>query len=160
MEIENFKECLSKFATGVVVVTTVDRSGAMWGITINSFNSVSLRPPLILFSIEKKASRYNKFIEHDRFIVNILSEKQADLSSLFAARNPDPWHRVPYSVNNLGVPILQGILSYLDCEIEHLYEGGDHKIIVGRVIVAKKVSDAHPLLYFNRLYYELGKQYK
>jgi flavin reductase (DIM6/NTAB) family NADH-FMN oxidoreductase RutF len=160
MKIENFKDCLSKFATGVAVVTTVDRGGAMWGITINSFNSVSLHPPLVLFSIEKKASRYSKFIECNRFIVNILSENQADLSSLFAVRSPDPWNRVSYGVNSRGAPILQGSLSYLDCEVEHLYEGGDHKIILGRVIVAKKMSDARPLLYFNRLYYELGKKYK
>ncbi len=153
---KQFKSCLGAFATGVTVITTLDKLEQIHGITVNSFNSVSLNPPMILFSIEKKAVRFDIFTSCSNFIVNILSDQQKTISKMFAARDIN-WDKIKYKTE-YDMPVLEGVLSYLYCSKKYEYDGGDHKIIVGEVIKAQKIKDNNKsLLYYEGCYYTVGK---
>ncbi|KJV69031.1 flavin reductase family protein [Candidatus Neoehrlichia procyonis] len=154
----NFKLCVGEFVTGVTVVTTVDSNGYIHGITVNSFNSVSLNPPMILFSIEKTASRFKIFSECQEFIVNVLSEKQKTLSQVFAKKDLQNWDYYKHIIVN-NIPVISGIISYIYCSTQYVYEGGDHKIIVGRVINCEKLTNDKPLLYYQGKYRLIGDQH-
>ena len=150
------KSCLSEFVTGITVVTTVCPNGSKYGITVNSFNSVSLVPPMILFSIEKSASRFEVFNSCSKFIVNILSDKQKSISQNFAERNIQNWEDFNYNIID-GIPIIDGAMSYICCTKKHVYDGGDHKIIVGQVIhCSKSNNDGNPLVYYKGKYMMIG----
>ena len=150
------KSCLSEFVTGITIITTVSESGSMHGITVNSFNSVSLVPPMVLFSIEKSASRFEIFHTCSRFIVNILSEKQKDVSKSFAERYVQDWGDFSSSVID-GIPVIDGVMSYIYCTKKHVYDGGDHKIIVGEVIDCSKLNNEDkPLVYYKGKYMIIG----
>ncbi|QXK92414.1 flavin reductase family protein [Neoehrlichia mikurensis] len=153
----SFKLCVGEFVTGVTVVTTIDDSGYMHGITVNSFNSVSLNPPMILFSVEKTASRFKIFNECREFIVNVLSEKQKTLSQAFAKKDLYNWNDYQYIIIN-NIPVIDGIISYIYCSTQYVYEGGDHKIIVGKVINCQKLTNDKPLLYYQGRYRLIGGQ--
>lgn len=128
-----FRQALGQFATGVTVVTAADREDGYVGTTASSFNSVSVDPPLILWSIDK-ASRSRPAYEHaEHFVVNILAADQVTLSNNFARQQDDKFAGVDYSLNEQGVPVLPGCSAYFHCETRYLYEGGDHLIIVGEV---------------------------
>ncbi|QGR02639.1 flavin reductase [Ehrlichia ruminantium] len=150
------KSCLSEFVTGVTVVTTVSDSGTMHGITVNSFNSVSLVPPMVLFSIEKSASRFKVFAKCTRFIVNVLSHKQKEISRSFAACDLQNWEDFQYNVID-GIPVISGCMSYIYCMKKCMYDGGDHKIIIGQVINCSKLNTQDsPLVYYRGRYMILG----
>ncbi|ABD45058.1 flavin reductase like domain protein [Ehrlichia chaffeensis str. Heartland] len=152
----HIKSCFSEFVTGITVVTTVSQNGSMHGITVNSFNSVSLVPPMVLFSIEKSASRFEIFHTCSKFIVNILSDKQKSISQNFAECDVQNWEDFSYSVLD-GIPIINGIMSYIYCAKKYVYDGGDHKIIVGEVInCAKLNNDDKPLAYYKGKYMVIG----
>ncbi|MCU7611498.1 flavin reductase family protein [Anaplasma capra] len=153
---ELFKSCMGRFATGVTVVTTVDCHGVMHGVTVSSFNSVSLNPPLVLFSIEKSSSRFGAFSSCARFIVNILGESQADISADFANRSRHHWENHDF-VTVDGMPVIGGAITYLHCAMHHLYDGGDHKIVVGEVLDCKALTDEGPLLYYRGEYCALNR---
>ncbi|WDM85034.1 flavin reductase family protein [Ehrlichia sp. JZT12] len=150
------KSCLSEFVTGITVVTTVSQDGNKYGITVNSFNSVSLVPPMVLFSIEKSASRFEVFNSCSKFIVNILSDKQKSISQDFAKCNIQNWE--DFSCNIIdGIPVIDGAISYIYCAKKHVYDGGDHKIIVGQVIHCSKLNnDGNPLVYYRGKYMMIG----
>ncbi|MGN7618548.1 MAG: flavin reductase family protein [Ehrlichia sp.] len=161
MQVGNFskayiKSCLSEFVTGVTVVTTVGRDGVRCGITVNSFNSVSLVPPMVLFSIERSASRFEVFNSCSKFVVNILTDKQKGISQGFAECNMKDWE--DFSCNVIeGIPIIDGAMSYIYCVKKHVYDGGDHKIIVGQVIDCSKLNnDGSPLIYYRGKYMMIG----
>lgn len=130
---DKFRRALSCFATGVAIVTTLDAQGEKVGMTISSFNSVSLDPPLVLWSIADDSLSYDVFTEADHFAVHVLAMQQKELSSRFAQSGENKFD--PYDcVEGLhGVPILPDFAACFECSTEHLYSGGDHKIIVGRV---------------------------
>jgi flavin reductase (DIM6/NTAB) family NADH-FMN oxidoreductase RutF len=154
-QIDNFKKSMANFVTGITVITTTFEDKPI-GITVNSFNSVSLEPSLILFSLEKKSARYAKFINQKFFTVNILSESQKNLSELFAWHKEVDWKIIKWhhSKNN-DCPILDNCSAYLDCEIYQIHEGGDHSIIVAKVINSEAL-DFDPLIYHRRKYKKLG----
>ena len=150
------KSCLSEFVTGITVVTTLCETGNKYGITVNSFNSVSLVPPMILFSIEKSASRFNVFNSCSSFVVNVLSEKQKNISQDFAKSNLQNWKDVSCDVID-GIPLISGAISYMYCTKKHVYDGGDHKIIVGQVIHCYKSDNGdNPLIYYRGKYMMIG----
>ena len=128
-----FRRALSSFATGVAVVTTLDASGAKVGITINSFSSVSLDPPLVLWSIAEDSMSYGVFTIAEHFAVHVLSRQQQELSSRFAQSAGDKFGGLDCDAGIHGVPILGDFAACFECSTEHVYAGGDHKIIVGRV---------------------------
>ena len=151
-----FRRALGCFATGVTVVTTRDPSGRNRGITVNSFSSVSLEPPLILFCLDKATPSFGSFCEAGRFAVNVLRAEQHSLSVRFATAATDKWDGVEYDLWPGAIPVLRGCLASLACRREALHEGGDHVIIVGRVEQLVTAGPGEPLIYFQSSYRSVG----
>ncbi|WP_443635404.1 flavin reductase [Candidatus Njordibacter sp. Uisw_058] len=128
-----FRDALSSFATGVTVVTCLDANGEPVGATASSFNSVSMDPPLILWSITKTAYSADAFINAKHFVVNVLSAEQMATSNQFARSGTDKFADVEVEQGIGGVPTLPGAITFFECEAWATYDGGDHEIIVGRV---------------------------
>ncbi len=129
----DLRDALSTFATGVTIVTSVDGSDAPIGMTASSFNSVSMDPPLILWSVTKSALSALAFKQATHFAVHILSSDQVALSNRFAKTGEDKFSGTDYTTNQHGVPLLSHCACRFDCSTWATYEGGDHWIIVGRV---------------------------
>jgi flavin reductase (DIM6/NTAB) family NADH-FMN oxidoreductase RutF len=146
-----FKAALSRFASGVTVVTTKDADGKLHGITVSAFCSVSLKPPMVLICIEKTAGSHYAFEESNVFIVNILREGKAATSELFASLNDDKLAGIDFDIGIEGVPILHDTLATLECRVTFSYHGGDHSIFVGAVENVT-VDEGQPLLYFRSQY--------
>ncbi|MGE6917476.1 flavin reductase [Achromobacter kerstersii] len=127
------RRTLGAFTTGVTVVTTLDAEGRPFGVTANSFSSVSLDPPLILWSQSLKSSSYPAFRDAPRFVVNILADHQVPVSNRFAKSGGDKFEGVGYRAGEGGVPILDDCAAYLECEKIAAYPGGDHVIYLGQV---------------------------
>ena len=151
-----FRNALGRFATGVAVATTRSAAGVKSGITISSFNSVSLDPPLVLWSIARSADSFDEFASAEHFAVNVLTEDQAALSERFAEKNGNKFQDLDCPDGLNGVPVLPEFAACFECSTEHHYEGGDHLIIVGRVHNFE-VRDADPLLYFGGGYFKKGE---
>jgi flavin-dependent trigonelline monooxygenase, reductase component len=141
-----FRKALGKFVTGVTVAATMDSDGRPRGLTINSFTSVSLDPPLILICIAKSAASCEAFSTCDAFSVNVLEEGQRHISDLFASKAADKFERVRWTASALGVPLIDGSLVAFDCRVENRHEAGDHNIIVGRVS-SYRTEAGKPLVY-------------
>lgn len=127
------RDVLSSFATGVTIVTTSDAQGTPVGVTASSFNSVSMEPPLILWSVAKSALSAGAFRVAGHFAVHVLAVDQVDLSNRFAKSGTDKFSGVDYATDRNRVPLLGGTASRFDCSTWQVYEGGDHWIIVGEV---------------------------
>jgi 3-hydroxy-9,10-secoandrosta-1,3,5(10)-triene-9,17-dione monooxygenase reductase component len=150
------RRIMGHFATGVTVVTTVSRNGALQGLTANAFCSLSLEPPLLLVCVDKKAESYPSFQESRIFTVNILAADQEDISRRFALSGGNKFEGISYRLGANGAPILNGSLGYLECELVEAYEGGDHTIYVGEVREAESIDGKKPLLFYRGGYRELG----
>ena len=151
---EEFRRALSRFASGVTVVTTTDTDGKFYGITVSAFCSVSLEPPLILVCIERTTGSHQAVASSKRFVVNILRENQQNLSNHFASPSDDKFAGVEYHLGIEQIPVLTGALASLECRLQYSYEGGDHTIYVGEIENAV-VDDGNPLLYFHGNYREI-----
>jgi len=153
-----FRGALGLFATGVTIVTAAHPSAGLIGITANSFNSVSLDPPLVLFSVANTARSLAAFLESPGFVVNVLRQDQRDLSGRFARAGEDKWSGVPFTPGRLGAPILPDTMAAFDCVHYAQYEGGDHLIIVGRVVGMEHNVAGDPLLFYRGRYRSLGDE--
>ena len=142
---KTFRNALGQFATGVTIVTTRDASGNPVGVTANSFNSVSLDPPLVLWSLARTARSMAAFEQAGQFAVHILASDQDHLSNLFASRVEDKFAGL--DVGSEGPPRIEGCSARLVCETRHMYEGGDHVIMVGQVMDYE--SEGKPPLLFH-----------
>ena len=147
-EIETFKKTFSKFLTGITVVTAVDNFGNPIGMTVNSFSSVSLDPPLVLWSIEKKQPSYNFYKNSNGYVVNILSKNQLDLCNIFSSQSKDKFKNINWQTSANGFPLIDNCLAWFDCVKWKDYPGGDHLILVGKV-TSSKFSNLEPLAYWN-----------
>ena len=141
-----FRSVLGRFPTGVAVVTTLDGARPV-GVTVNSFASVSLNPPLVLFCLHRDASTLTLFQAAGHFAINILAVDQQDYLSLFS-RPPGDWTTVPYGAWDTGSPILEGTVAAIDCAIEAAHDAGDHVVIIGRVRRLAANGTAEPLVYY------------
>lgn len=130
----SLRDVLGAFVTGVTVVTTCDASGIRQGVTANSFSSVSLDPPLVLWSQSIKAKSFSAFNEGEHFAVNILAESQVGVSTAFARSGSDKFSAVDVVVNPEGIPLIQGCAAYLECRKVATYPGGDHAVFVGEIL--------------------------
>jgi flavin reductase (DIM6/NTAB) family NADH-FMN oxidoreductase RutF len=149
-----FRELCGRFATGIVVVTTMSQEGHPVGMTANSFTSVSLVPPLVSLNVDHGAAMHGHVSRAARFAVNILESRQEAVSRRFAEEHPDRFDGVGYRVSDLGLPLLEGTLAVLECERHNSFEAGDHTIVVGRVL-GGQVNDGRPLLYYRGGYYDI-----
>ena len=129
-----FRSALGQFATGVTVVTTLDSQGNKIGMTANSFSSVSLEPMLVLWSIARTSNAFDDFINADRFAIHVLNSEQQAVSNQFASKCQDRFCNVEHGEGLGGVPLLKDYSAVFQCQTEHQYDGGDHVIIVGRVL--------------------------
>ena len=153
-----FRAACGRFATGVAIATTTDRDGRKWGLTVNSFSSVSLDPPLVLFSIDKAATSHAPFQDVSHFAVNILCEDQQALSNRFAAvKDQDRFENVDLVANEDRAPLIRDSLCAILCETESRIPGGDHTVMIGRVvgIVMSEDPTAKPLMYYGGGYLKL-----
>jgi flavin reductase (DIM6/NTAB) family NADH-FMN oxidoreductase RutF len=129
----HFRQALSQFATGVTVITTRLADGGFRGLTASSFNSVSLEPPLVLWSLGAVANSLPIFSGNSHYVINVLSAEQAHLAKLFSTRNEDPFGRVEFELSRTGQPILKGCTAWFECHNRSRYPEGDHVIFVGEV---------------------------
>lgn len=150
-----FRNALGMFPTGIAVVSTREIEGALRGVTINSFNSVSLDPPLVLFSLSRKLFSLDVFLAADAFAINFLQEDQQDLSVSFSKALSNKWGRVSYKVGVTGAPVILPVLAVLECRPYAQYDGGDHVIVVGRVEHVEYQECCSPLVYFRGRYHGL-----
>jgi 3-hydroxy-9,10-secoandrosta-1,3,5(10)-triene-9,17-dione monooxygenase reductase component len=129
-----FRNALGKFATGVTIITTRDEDGAPIGLTASSFNSLSLDPPLILWSLDKQSLSLKAFKEAEHFNVHILAHNQTDLSNRFAQKHEDKFYGIDWTCPEGGSPTLNDFAALFKCKTQYQYEGGDHIIFVGKVL--------------------------
>lgn len=151
-----FRSVLSRFASGVTVVTAVDSSGVNHGITVSAFCSLSLAPPLILVCIDHGTVMHGILEHSETFAVNVLSADQEELARRFSDPDNDRFDGTAYSRGSSGAAVLTGVAAHLECSLTHRFEGGDHTIFVGRVEAAES-SDLHPLLYYRGGYARLER---
>ncbi len=144
---EDFRAALTRFASGVTVVTSADSEGRPHGITVSAFCSVSLEPPLVLICIEKLAGSHASLAESGRFTVNLLSSGQQWISERFASLEPDKFRDVPTATGVSGLPLIAGSLALLECEIRQAVDAGDHSVFIGEVMAAS-ADGGDPLVYF------------
>jgi flavin reductase (DIM6/NTAB) family NADH-FMN oxidoreductase RutF len=143
-----FRQALSRFASGITVVSVRDSDGKLHGITVSAFCSVSLNPPLVLVCIEKTTGSNRALLNSGAFTVNILSEHQSHLSEHFASLTPDKFDHVDYETGTNGLPVLKDIAASLECRVTAEYEAGDHTIFIGEVEKIE-VNEAPPLVYLH-----------
>jgi flavin reductase (DIM6/NTAB) family NADH-FMN oxidoreductase RutF/DNA-binding MarR family transcriptional regulator len=146
------RRVFGKFTTGVTIVTA-DSGGKPVGMTCNSFASVSLDPPLLLWSLRKASASYDDFVKAEYFAVNILASDQIELSGKFAKSSADKFAGVDFERGQGGAPIFPGTTASFECRVEVAHEGGDHLIIVGR-IVGFNHSERAPLVFSDGRYVE------
>ena len=146
---------MSRFASGVTVVTLNTKEDHPHGITVSAFSSLSLEPPLVLICIDKRASVHDLLSEGSHFAVNILAADQELASRRFASKDDDRFGGIGYKEGITGSPLLDGALAHIECRVAHSYPGGDHTIIVGEV-EATSVADGKPLAYFRGGYAQLA----
>jgi flavin reductase ActVB len=150
-----FKAAMASFASGVVVVTTIDAAGTPFGFTATAFASVSRNPPLCLVCPGHSAEALPTLRAVHRFAVNILGRSQEPLSTRFATHGIDKFDGVPWKPGTeTGCPLLAGALVNLECTVEHALTAGDHDVLVGRIL-SVQAGPGDPLLYFRGNYREL-----
>jgi flavin reductase (DIM6/NTAB) family NADH-FMN oxidoreductase RutF len=149
-----FRQALGHFASGVTVVTT-EHEGKLYGMTVSSFASLSLKPPLILICVDKTVNTHEAIAASGRFAVNILEQDQEHLSRRFATHEDNKFVGVAWHIGQFGLPVLEGVLTVIECHVRNTIEGGDHTIYIGEVMDAE-INQGSPLLYYRRGYHELG----
>src|SRR4051812_29414141 len=156
IDAQEYREVLTRFATGVTVVTTLEQTDdgpQPWGTTVNSFTGISLDPPLIMVAIGRERSIHPIIERTGRFAVNILGEGAQALSDCFAGA-PSPLPRsafcnADYALGETGLPVLDSAVAYVSCEVERVIEAGDHTMYLGTVVETGCRDEAGwPLLYF------------
>lgn len=155
VQAHEFRRALSTFATGVAVLTTRGDEGEPLGMTISSFNSVSLEPPLVLWSIAKTAYSHDAFVAARYYAVNVLAMDQKDISTRFAKAGADKFDGLKCGVGIGSVPKLPEYAACFECESEFVYEGGDHTIIVGRVLSFDS-RETDPLIFYRGRFLRKG----
>lgn len=150
---DEFRTLCGLWPTGVSVVTTRNGAGKAYGVTMNSVTSVSLEPPLLLICLTNASDTLAAMRESGIFCISVLTSAQEDLSKRFAHRRSDKFDGVAVHDGRLGAPVLDGALAALECRVEEVYPGGDHKIVVGELVHGVCYDDeAAPLIYFKGQY--------
>jgi len=153
-----FRQLLGCFPTGVAIVTTNDQDGRPVGLTCNSFSSVSLEPPLVLFSLRKASSLLPTFVEAGSFAINILSQSQDVLSGRFASsRIADKFEGVAWRRGPLGTPLIDDCLASFECSVHARHEAGDHEIFIGEVRHMAPGAPDHALVFYKGAYMMLAE---
>ena len=155
---EDFRRASGLWATGVSIVTTVDSAGKAYGLTMNSVTSLSLDPPLYVVNLDKGSDTLVSLESSHAFCINVLADSQQDLSNKFAKKGPDKFADVDYEKGFKDVPCIHGALMSIQCSVHNIFDGGDHKIVVGKV---EKIDHGDPdvikpLLFYRGKYVEIA----
>lgn len=142
----DFRDALSQFATGVTIITTRLADGSFIGLTASSFNSVSLNPPLVLWSLGQSAKSLPIFTDNSHYVINVLSTEQTTLAEKFSKPGKDRFKNLAFSLSPTGLPILSGVAAWFECHNRSRYPEGDHVIFVGAV-EACDVNPQKPLIF-------------
>jgi flavin reductase (DIM6/NTAB) family NADH-FMN oxidoreductase RutF len=142
----HLKQAVGTFTTGVTVITTCDDAGVRYGLTANSFASVSLEPPLVLFCVDQRAPSLAGFSRSQHFAINVLAASQQAIATQFARTAPDKFAGVDWRTGIFGDPLLDGCIAHIECKMEHRLPSGDHEIIIGRVHRVKSYP-GEPLIF-------------
>lgn len=156
----DFRDALGNFASGITVITSLSADGEPLGLTCQSFFSVSLDPPLVAFCVACTSKTYPLIQRTGRFAVNVLAHDQRAISDAFARTATDKWSGVSWGMTPGRCPVVDGVLSWLECTIENQFDAGDHLIVVGRVTARNNgpKPEHRPLLYFRGAYHVLSQQ--
>ena len=156
MDPRTFRRSLGEFATGVAVITAQGSGEELIGMTMSSFNSVSIEPPLVLFSIDRRANSLPAMLVARGFAVNVLAREQENISNRFARALSDKWSAVKRQVGYAQAPLITGALAHFECEPYANYDGGDHMIFLVRVVRhAVRAGNPAPLIFFRGRYCDL-----
>lgn len=148
-----FRNALGRFATGVCVIAINPEGQKPFGMTVNSFASVSLTPPLVLWSLQKNSDCFAVFEKAERFSINMLSAGQQDVSNQYAKKNEHDLVEGSYRLGRSGCVVLKDVMTSFECKLEAVHDGGDHVIIVGRVVeLHNHPAHREPLVFFNGKY--------
>lgn len=147
-----FRDALGQFPTGVCVVTANPEGFPAFGMTVNSFASVSLDPPLILWSLQKDSELSEAWAATSLFAVNILNSGQQELSSRYAQKNQHDLDAEHYFIGEANVPVIEDAVASFECELAATHDGGDHIILVGRVIEMENGPQTEPLVFHDGRY--------
>ena len=153
---ELLREVLGLYPTGITVVTAKAADGALYGVTVNSFSSVSLDPPLVLFSLARKLHTLEALLSAKAFAIHFLREDQRHISARFAKALSNKWEDVPYREGVTGSPVLEPALAVLECDLYAQYDGGDHVILLGRIAHIERDAGSNPLVFFRGRYHTVG----
>ena len=146
-----YRRTCARFATGITVVTVVDSNGDPHGMTVNSFSSVSLDPPLVLVSIDLRNAILGHFLSSSFFAINILAEHQEGLSQRFSSAAANRFEGVAWAGAESGPPLLEGVLAQLECSVVRIFEAGDHTVLIGEVL-RSGYRAGRPLVYLDSAY--------
>jgi flavin reductase (DIM6/NTAB) family NADH-FMN oxidoreductase RutF len=150
-----FRNALGRFTTGICVITASPRGLVPLGMTVNSFCSVSLEPPLVLWSLQNNSDCYPAFQAADHFTINVLTQEQQALSQQYAKKGQHQLLPEHYRIGRSGAPVLRDCLASFECSLWRRYEGGDHELLVGQVIDFESRPTGKPLLFYSGSYREL-----
>ncbi len=151
-----FRQVLGHFPTGVTVVAGMDGDEPV-GLAVGSFFSVSLEPPLVGFCVDKSSGSWGRMADTKRFCVNVLGDDQEDICRVFATSGDDKFATIGWHPTELGSPRIDGVLAWIDCEVDAVHEAGDHDIIVGRVRGLALGHEGDPLVFFRGGYANLAR---
>jgi flavin reductase (DIM6/NTAB) family NADH-FMN oxidoreductase RutF len=151
-----FRDALGHFATGVAIITAPGEGGGL-GLTVNSFASVSLAPPLILWSLDKGSDRFGPLMAVTHFAVNMLGGEARDLAQRLSRKGQSGLAGEAVRLSARGVPLLGCAIAHFECSVEARHEGGDHVIFVGRVLDFDHKSHSDPLIYYRGRYRALSE---
>jgi flavin reductase (DIM6/NTAB) family NADH-FMN oxidoreductase RutF/DNA-binding IclR family transcriptional regulator len=143
-----FRQVLGHFPTGVAVITGLDSEGRAVGMAIGSFSSVSLNPPLVAFMPDRRSTSWPRFRDSGHFCVNILGSDQESVCRTFAVSGGDKFAELPWHPASSGAPILDGVLAWIDCDIDVVHDAGDHEIVIGAVRDLEIGTGGLPLVFF------------
>ena len=152
---DDFRRACGRFATGVTIATVLDAEALPHGLTVSSFTSVSLVPPLISICLGHAVTVIDAFRESKYFGINVLAADQEPLSDRFARKGEDRFNGLEWYRGETGVPLLPGVLAAIECEQRHRFTAGDHDVFVGEMLNAR-VAEGEPLIYFASRYRSLG----
>lgn len=147
LRVEDLKRAFGSFPTGVCIVTGRGANGDVIGMTVSSFSPVSLDPPLVLWSIQKKSFSRTQFLQSEYFVINVLGESLSHLAWRFARPSSDKFDGVCWSSGLGGAPVIDDAVTSMECALENVIPASDHDILIGRVM-RLQVSEGTPLVYF------------
>jgi flavin reductase (DIM6/NTAB) family NADH-FMN oxidoreductase RutF len=152
---EQFRLACGRFATGVAIASVMDSEGMPHGLTVSSFTSVSLDPPLVLICLGHAVTSIDLFREARHFGINVLTEDQRELSERFAQKGHDRFDGLEWQRGETGVPLITGALAGMECAVRRRVTAGDHDVIIGEMVRAC-VHDGSPLIHFSSQYRRLA----